>query len=526
MPGKDGGKAKPLKAAKKVGKDYDESDVEFLKKKKEEAAALKAAKEALAKGKKKQRLQLTAVCRSWRRALSASRTLWAVATLDLSQADEKRLGSMLAYATSRTEGIRELELTLNSDECWPEVAFMLGCLRPGLRRLCVAAANMSCELPAGGAAFLPALRGLTSLDLDNCLEEVPAGLSRLTGLQELLISRDELSYTGFEVPAELGKLTALTRLELVRCCSHPLPPELGRLSRLRLLNLEGSDLFETPNNLAHVLSSMVNLEELDLGGCNLLDVPSSLLLLTSLTTLSLDNSFASQAWSTQTWEDKLSCLGSLHRLMYLELTECDLPVVPRSVAGLRKLETLKLGLNCIGEEGLVEGPYLASLLHLDLRGGRFEQLPQHLVRAQRLQHLGLSCCHDLVLDRALAEGVVGKLRALTCLSLCGQQMHSIDSARFMLALGRMLPGVEVTHHSEEDEGEEGEEDDGGATSDEDSAFDSEEGESEWEEEGEDAEDGEGSGEDGAETASEGGGGSDADSVADWHHEELDLHHVL
>ena len=178
---------------------------------------------------------------------------------------------------------------------------MLGCLRPGLRRLCVAAANMSCELPAGGAAFLPALRGLTrqerskggqgggrgrlcqgraraawrqrafaighwpalsslhppqqavpsikapmppahapgfqqmpggaagrlvapgcwpvlslkacvlspprpppalppcSLDLDNCLEEVPAGLSRLTGLQELLISRDELSYTGFEV---------------------------------------------------------------------------------------------------------------------------------------------------------------------------------------------------------------------------------------------------------------------------------------------------------------------------------------
>ena len=27
--------------------------------------------------------------------------------------------------------------------------------------------------------------------------------------------------------------------------------------------------------------------------------------------------------------------------MYLELTECDLPVVPRSVAGLRKLETVR-----------------------------------------------------------------------------------------------------------------------------------------------------------------------------------------
>ena len=32
--GKDGGKAKPLKAPKKATKDYDETDVEFLKKKK------------------------------------------------------------------------------------------------------------------------------------------------------------------------------------------------------------------------------------------------------------------------------------------------------------------------------------------------------------------------------------------------------------------------------------------------------------------------------------------------------------
>lgn len=53
MPGKDGGKAKPLKAAKKGPKDYDESDEAFLKKKKEEAAALKAAKETMLKGKKK-----------------------------------------------------------------------------------------------------------------------------------------------------------------------------------------------------------------------------------------------------------------------------------------------------------------------------------------------------------------------------------------------------------------------------------------------------------------------------------------
>ncbi|GFH27483.1 uncharacterized protein HaLaN_25810, partial [Haematococcus lacustris] len=50
MPGKDGGKAKPLKAAKKEAKEYDEEDLAHLAKKKEEEKALKALKEKAAKG--------------------------------------------------------------------------------------------------------------------------------------------------------------------------------------------------------------------------------------------------------------------------------------------------------------------------------------------------------------------------------------------------------------------------------------------------------------------------------------------
>ncbi len=41
---------------------------------------------------------------------------------------------------------------------------------------------------------------------------------------------------------------------------------------------------------------------------------------------------------------------------------------------------LKLGLNPLTAAGLVDGPYLESLLHLDLRGGRFTELPQVLTR--------------------------------------------------------------------------------------------------------------------------------------------------
>lgn len=50
MPGKDGGKAKPLKQPKKGEKDYDEADLEFLKKKKEEEKALKDLKAKAASG--------------------------------------------------------------------------------------------------------------------------------------------------------------------------------------------------------------------------------------------------------------------------------------------------------------------------------------------------------------------------------------------------------------------------------------------------------------------------------------------
>ncbi|KAM9978516.1 hypothetical protein ACTFIY_012272 [Dictyostelium cf. discoideum] len=42
MVGKDGGKKKPLKAAKKDAKEYDEEDIAFQNRQKEEAKALKA----------------------------------------------------------------------------------------------------------------------------------------------------------------------------------------------------------------------------------------------------------------------------------------------------------------------------------------------------------------------------------------------------------------------------------------------------------------------------------------------------
>lgn len=52
MPGKEAGKAKPLKAPKKGPKDYDDSDLDFLAKKKAEEKALKEMRDKMKGGKK------------------------------------------------------------------------------------------------------------------------------------------------------------------------------------------------------------------------------------------------------------------------------------------------------------------------------------------------------------------------------------------------------------------------------------------------------------------------------------------
>ncbi|KAI0736580.1 translation machinery associated TMA7-domain-containing protein [Fomitopsis betulina] len=50
MASRAGGKLKPLKAPKKDPKEYDEEDVAFLQRKKQEEAALKAARDKAVKG--------------------------------------------------------------------------------------------------------------------------------------------------------------------------------------------------------------------------------------------------------------------------------------------------------------------------------------------------------------------------------------------------------------------------------------------------------------------------------------------
>ncbi|PRW59706.1 small GTP-binding isoform A [Chlorella sorokiniana] len=486
-----------------------------------------------------QRLRLCEVNRHWRAVMLAS-GLWNRVQLDwpcsddLPHRDEQRAASMLAYCASRAQGIRELVLSFEEAEQWGDVACLLGTVGPRLRRLEMAAGSSACELSERNTAFLWQLRGLTSLDLESCLDCLPRAVSRLTSLRELLVTRDDNSLGELNIPEQIAELRQLTRLELVRCCGA-LPASVSRLTRLRLLNLDGNDALGGPLEFAAlrlVLGALTNLVELDLADCNLPDVPSDALSrLTGLTTLTLSGAFGGRDFGLG-WETKLECLSCLTSLCWLDLGGNEMGALPRSLTGLTSLETLDCGMAPLsGATGVPDGPYLEGLHHLNIRGAAFTSLPQHLTRAQQLTFLGLSCCHDLWMCGSMAESVVGRLRSLATLTLCDQMMHSVDSARCMHALGRLLPDLEiVTHDEAEDEEEEEEEEEEesifDSEEDEDSSeYNSEEDESEpytdeededeeWESEWEEEYHGGSGAADGAAAASEGGAGDGSDGEAE------------
>ena len=138
-------------------------------------------------------------------------------------------------------------------------------------------------------------RGVTTLDgrvvrLDlsgvSLSQVVPACIGRLTALQALVLSNNQLT----SVPAEIGQLTSLVELSISGNQLTSLPAEIGQLASLTWLNLKGNELTSVPAEIGRLTS----LRELHLHGNRLLSVPAEIGQLTSLRELDLsDNELTS-----------------------------------------------------------------------------------------------------------------------------------------------------------------------------------------------------------------------------------------
>ena len=186
-------------------------------------------------------------------------------------------------------------------------------------------------------------------------EGIEIGSNRITGLR---LSGKRISGA---IPADIGKLTALTVMDLSRnSLSGGLPFEMRNIANLTSLDLSGNKL---RGGIPSWITTLTAFEFLDLSNNQFSgNIPSGLGRLTSLTDLDFSNNHLDGVIPTS--------LGNLSSLEFLDLSENKLSGnIPRQIGNLNLLERLLLSDNRLsgGIPANLGNLNLLSYRGLDLR---------------------------------------------------------------------------------------------------------------------------------------------------------------
>ncbi|QHO08750.1 TMV resistance protein N [Arachis hypogaea] len=224
---------------------------------------------------------------------------------------------------------------------------------------------------------------LETFDLQGCdsLTEVHISLVHHKNLVHLNLSYCEMLKT---LPGKL-EMSSLKELIIEHCESFENPPEFGECMRkLSKLSLSGTPIGKLPSSLGN----LVGLEDLNIKGCGKLDsVPDTIHRLKSLKNLDLGSCF------------------NLHGL-------------PSSISSLPLLSNLNLS-GCYQSEISFSHDlfcYFPSLMHLDLSGHWFANIPISIHELSKLRSLKLNRCGCLQFLPKLPSSI-RELEAYGCRSL-------------------------------------------------------------------------------------------------------------
>jgi internalin A len=137
-----------------------------------------------------------------------------------------------------------------------------------------------------GLTFIPAdigqLTNLRRLNLrGNQLKSLPAEIGNLINLRELDLNSNQIT----SLPTEIGQFKNLTRIDLKHNQLRSLPIEIGNLTNLRELYLNNNQLRSLPIEIGN----LTNLRELDIQYNQLKDLPAEIGQLTELRELYISN---------------------------------------------------------------------------------------------------------------------------------------------------------------------------------------------------------------------------------------------
>jgi internalin A len=232
----------------------------------------------------------------------------------------------------------------------------------------------------------------------------------LTRIEECWLDRSQaldLTNLGLAtLPPEIGRLTWLSVLELDDNRLTSLPDEFKNLTSLACLYLKGNQFKTVPSQLG----SLEGLVELDLDSNQITTLPPLLWRLTDLRGLYVgQNKIANLP----------SGVGRLTKLQHLNLSSNKLKALPAEFGELDELEHVFLFLNEIASLPPELGR-LTSLKQLDLFGNELDALPDEIVNLKALEILDLGE-NDF---RAVPTQVRG-LSRMTLLGLEGNQIAEL-----------------------------------------------------------------------------------------------------
>lgn len=310
--------------------------------------------------------------------------------------------------TSRCAFLQDPSRTGNTAAIWerraPQLIAVLAASAPQLRRL---DHKYQVAISVSAASALPAelgrLRQLTSLALDFgsagvTTAQVNTTVQSLPSLQQLSLLGEEHSLLdGFpvsiatscpqvrdleirggrlDVPPELGRLTALTRLELVSSGALSLPASTSRLTALRSLGVTGDAALSLPFGL----TKCRQLTSLTLR-C---DVRSPVLARLHTLRFLHAGSEREEHLHAREWS-QLTALAELHIICSNYGMKGLVPSAVQVMTGLRVLHISSAELR-----DLPTGPYLSSVESLRMDGCTFHTgIPSSLAAAAQLRQLDL-----------------------------------------------------------------------------------------------------------------------------------------
>ncbi|XP_050156681.1 disease resistance protein RPV1-like [Malus sylvestris] len=270
------------------------------------------------------------------------------------------------------------------------------------------------------------MKSLTTLDLCDCssLEMFPEIPEVIEGLEELDLTGSKIK----ELPSSINNLTGLSYLILEDCKELINLPSIIRMKCLQVLDLFGCSSLEMFPEIPEVIEG---LENLDLFGSKIKELPSSINNLTSLKTLDLFGCSNLEMFpeiqevieglekldlSGSKIKELPSSINNLTGLFYLGLQDCkELINLPSSICQLKSLYHLYLS-GCTKFEvfpSIVEN--MEGLRELLLDGTSIKELSPSIERLQSLEYLNLRNCKSLVhLPDTLCN-----LAHLDALNLCG-----------------------------------------------------------------------------------------------------------